>query len=65
MKTTFELSKRQMKNVTGGGITDPRKEDRDEESTRHCFIDGELIFETICTTDEQCQNLYGRKAECY
>ena len=54
-----------MKNVTGGGITDPRKEDRDEESTRHCFIDGELIFETICTTDEQCQNLYGRKAECY
>ena len=66
MKYAFELSTRQMKNVIGGGVTDPKKKNPDEDPTHHhCFIDGEIIFETICTTDEQCQNIYGPKAECY
>ena len=31
----------------------------------HCFIDGETIFECMCTSDAQCQNVYGSGAKCW
>ena len=62
MKKIFELSRQQMREITGGG--GPEQASHNEE-VHHCFIDGELIFETICTTDEQCQNVYGKEAKCY
>lgn len=62
MEKAQELSYRQMKDVTGGGGPEQASHG---ESNKHCFIDGEVIFETICTTDAQCQTLYGPKAECY
>ena len=63
MKNAIELSPRQMKNVTGGG--GPGQQGHEIDSPKHCFIDGELIYETICTTNVQCQNVYGPNAECY
>jgi len=63
MKKVFELSHRQMKEVKGGG--GPIQSEDQLPSLRHCFIDGEVIFETICTIDAQCQTLYGPNAKCY
>jgi|GEM_PF-2117118 hypothetical protein len=63
MKNAIELSHQQMRNVIGG--SGDEKGSRGQDSTRHCLIDGELIFETICTSDLQCQNIYGPKAKCY
>lgn len=59
MKKKLELTHRQMKEVIGGG---PGGNDLD--STKHCYIDGEVIFEVICTTDVQCQRIYGTEASC-
>ncbi len=59
----MELSNRQMKDVIGGG--GPYYPIPDLDSVKHCFIDGELIFETICTTHKECRNLYGDDAICY
>lgn len=63
MKKAIELSHRQMKDVTGGG--GPEHAVHDLDSAKHCYIDGELIFEAICTTNAQCQNVYGSDAKCY
>lgn len=63
MKNAIELSHQQMRNVIGGYGYD--KGGRGQGSTRHCMIDGELIFETICTSDLQCKNIYGEKAKCF
>jgi len=61
MKKAQELSYRQMREVTGG---DGPEQDIHVETSKHCFIDGEVIIETICTTDAQCQTLYGPYASC-
>ncbi len=62
MKKVFELSHRQMRDVTGGG---PEQAVRGMDSVKHCFIDGEVIFELICTDKSQCTSIYGAEADCY
>ena len=57
MKKTNELSFSQMKEVKGGK--------RLPQAYGHCYIDGEIIFECMCTNDRQCQSIYGSGAECY
>ena len=52
-----------MKEVKGGG--GPGQMGDGVRPSKHCFVDGEVIFETICTIDEQCQTLYGANAKCY
>lgn len=63
MKKVLELSHHQMKEVKGGG--GPGQMGDGVRPSKHCFVDGEVIFETICTIDEQCQTLYGANAKCY
>ena len=71
MKKTIELSSRQMKDVKGGGgchsLTHfgSRIADGGGSGSGHCYVDGETIFECICTNDQQCKNIYGPNASCW
>ena len=56
------LSKSEMKIIKGGGPEDPPGQ---VNRNGHCYVDGEIINETICTIDAQCQTLYGPQAKCY
>lgn len=68
MKKSFELTRGQMKRITGGGgpdepsITPPPTPDWEYG---HCYIDGEIIFELRCTDAEICKQYYGDAAKCY
>lgn len=67
MKKSFELTRGQMKRITGGGgpdkpsIAPPRTPDGEYG---HCYIDGEIIFDYACGTDEDCRVKYGTGAKC-
>lgn len=71
MKKINELSSLQMKTVKGGkGISNATfhvdtPDGGGSGSYGHCFIDGETIFECMCTNDSQCQNVYGSGAKCW
>ena len=58
MKKSIELSSLQMKEVKGGTRAP-------QATTGHCFVDGETIFEVMCSNDGQCKSIYGSKAECW
>ena len=63
MKKINELSSLQMKEVTGGRYV--VKSLADDQGGGHCFVDGETIFECMCTNDQQCKNVYGPSAICW
>lgn len=63
MKKALELSRDQMKNIFGGDNGNEQTV-LGYESSKHCFVDGEIIFELICTDPSQCQMYYGPAAEC-
>ena len=74
MKKTNELSLRQMKDVKGGGMHNlcamgPREAGGSGGGNGgekgHCYVDGETIFECVCTNDQQCKNIYGSTAICW
>ena len=67
MKKSIELSSLQMKAVKGGrfGKEMMAIDDGGGSGSGHCFVDGETIFECMCTNDEQCQNVYGPSANCW
>ena len=56
-----------MKAVKGGrfGKEMMAIDDGGGSGSGHCFVDGETIFECMCTNDEQCQNVYGPSAKCW
>ena len=56
-----------MKDVKGGLRVQMSlsKDEGGGNGSGHCFVDGETIFECMCTSDDQCKNIYGPKAICW
>lgn len=64
MKKAIELTHLQMKGVTGGN-GDNQTDLELEGRQRYCMIDGEVMMNLPCSTDEQCQQvLQDPKASC-
>lgn len=62
-KEMISLAASEMMNITGGD--GHGKPSISTGNSGHCYIDGEIIFETICTDNAQCTSLYGKDASCY